>query len=91
LQLQVPAGATRPCIAIVPENIMGRPYGSEDEEAVSRSAIEALARETAHSIDEVRDIYEGEFARLRDGARVHDYLVLFASRRTRDRLVQGRR
>ena len=68
---------------------MGRLYRSDDEEAVSRSAIEALARETAHSIDEVRDIYEGEFARLRDGARIHDYLVLFASRRTRDRLVHG--
>ncbi len=66
---------------------MGRLYSSEDEEAISRSAIEALARETAHSIDEVRDIYEGEFARLRDDARIHDYLVLFASRRTRDRLV----
>jgi len=69
---------------------MGRLYSNDDEEAVSRSAIEALARETAHSIDEVRDIYEGEFARLRDGARIHDYLVLFASRRTRDRLVHGR-
>ena len=69
---------------------MGRLYSSDDEEAVSRRAIETLARETAHSIDEVRDIYEGEFARLRDGARIHDYLVLFASRRTRDRLVHGR-
>src|SRR5215471_19893029 len=69
------------------ERAMNRLYGSADEEAVSQSAIEALARETEHSIDEVRDIYEGEFARLRDGARVHDYLVLFASRRTRDRLV----
>lgn len=71
------------------ETAMGRLYSNEDEEAVSRNAIEALARETAHSIDEVRGIYEGEFARLRDGARIHDYLVLFASRRTRDRLVHG--
>jgi len=67
---------------------MGRLYSSEDEEAISRSAIEALARETAHSIDEVRDIYEGEFARLRNDARIHEYLVLFASRRTRERLVR---
>lgn len=70
---------------------MGRLYADDDEEAVSRNAIETLARETSRPIDEVKNIYEGEFARLSDGARVHDYLVLFASRRTRDRLTQRHR
>jgi len=68
---------------------LGRLYA--DGEAVSRNAIEILARETSHSFDEVKDIWEDEFARLRDGARIHDYLILFASRRTRDRLAHGRR
>ena len=65
-------------------------YNNDDQQAVSQSAIEALARETSRSVDEVKGIYEDEFARLRDGARIHDYLVLFASRRTREVLVHGR-
>jgi len=65
-------------------------YNDVDQEAVSHSAIEALARETSRPVDEVKGIYEGEFARLRKGARIHDYLVLFASRRTRDLLANGR-
>jgi hypothetical protein len=66
------------------------PYNDDDQEAVSQSAIEALARETSRPVDEVKGIYEDQFARLREGARIHDYLVLFASRRTRDVLVHGR-
>jgi hypothetical protein len=70
---------------------VGRLYSDEDQEAVSQSAIEALARETSRPVDEVKSIYEDQFARLREGARVLDYLVLFASRHTRDVLVHGRR
>ena len=64
-------------------------YNDADQEAVSHGAIEALARETSRPVDEVKSIYEGEFARLREGARIHDYLVLFASRRTRHVLTHG--
>jgi hypothetical protein len=35
----------------------------------------------------VRRVYEAEFARLKAGARITDYLVLFAARRTRDALL----
>jgi hypothetical protein len=70
---------------------VGQLYSDNDEEEVSRNAIEALARETSQPIDEVKQIYEGEFARLRADARITDYLILFASRRTRDALTQRRR
>jgi hypothetical protein len=44
--------------------------------------IESLARECNRPIDEVRAVYEAERDRLRSQARITDYLVLFASRRT---------
>jgi uncharacterized protein DUF3562 len=70
---------------------VGGLYKDPDQEAVSQSAIEALARETSRPVDEVKNIYEDQFARLSEGARIHDYLILFASRHTRDVLVHGRR
>jgi Protein of unknown function (DUF3562) len=39
----------------------------------------------------VRRVYEAEFTRLKESARITDYLVLFASRRTRDALRAGQR
>ena len=65
-------------------------YSDDDQEKISTSTIESLAREMSRPVSEVKDIYEGEFARLREGARIHDYLVLFASRRTRDVLAHRR-
>jgi hypothetical protein len=49
-------------------------------------AIEELAQKTNRPFAEVKEVYEFEFARLKTDARVTDYLFLFASRRTRDRL-----
>ncbi|HEX3632322.1 MAG TPA: DUF3562 domain-containing protein [Casimicrobiaceae bacterium] len=57
------------------------------EPAKHREAIEALAEELSRPLDEVKDAYESEFARLKETARVTDYLELFASRRTREALV----
>ena len=48
--------------------------------------IEMIATETKKPIDEVKRIYDREFARLKSGAQLTDYLVLFATRRTRDLL-----
>jgi hypothetical protein len=44
--------------------------------------------ETDRSFDEVKRVYEAEFARLKSSARITDYLVLFASRRTRAALAR---
>ncbi len=70
---------------------MGPLYSDSDQEEVSRNAIETLARETSRPVDEVKEIYEGEFARLSAEARITDYLILFASRRTRDALAHRHR
>lgn len=67
---------------------VARLLSDSEKEAVNLDAIEALSRETSRPFDEVKEIFEGEYARLREGARVTDYLLLFASRRTRDALAQ---
>jgi len=59
-----------------------------DEEVANIDAIASLAEETQRPLPIVKEIYDAEFARLKDGARITDYLVLFASRRARDALAQ---
>lgn len=61
--------------------------GDVDHEAIIRS----IAQEMHYPIPLVKRIYEDELARLRALARVGDYLVLFASRRTRNLLHSARR
>ncbi len=70
---------------------MAELYNDSDEQATCLGAIEELAQKTNRPFAEVKEVYEFEFARLKTDARVTDYLVLFASRRTRDRLslLQG--
>jgi hypothetical protein len=60
---------------------------SKDESA-NLDAITALARETHHPLPIVKRIYEAELSRLREDARITDYVSLFASRRTRDALLK---
>ena len=66
-------------------------YQEEDSTSVntdSVSVIEAIANETQRSFEEVKRVYEDEFARLKSNARITDYLALFASRRTRAALAR---
>jgi Protein of unknown function (DUF3562) len=56
-------------------------------ESAKMIAIESIASETQRSIDEVRGVYDHEFARLQSDARIADYLVLIAGRRTRAVLI----
>lgn len=56
-------------------------------ESAKMLAIESIANEMQRSIDEVRGVYDHEFALLQSGARIADYLVLIASRRTRAALI----
>ena len=60
------------------------------EDAINADIIATLAEETRQPVEIVKDIYDEQFARLRAEARITDYLVLFASRRTRDVLVHRR-
>ena len=46
-------------------------------------AIDALVAETDRPLEEVAEIYMRELARLREGARVQDYLMLLTSRHVR--------
>ena len=59
------------------------------EQKKNLEVIAALAQETQRPLDEVRQVYEVELARLKTNARITDYVRLFASRRTKARLVQG--
>jgi alanine dehydrogenase len=67
---------------------MGSLYQDNEEEALHRDAIEALAQEVRQPVANVKTVYENEFFRLKSDARVHDYLPLFASRRARETLLR---
>jgi vancomycin permeability regulator SanA len=59
-----------------------------DEEAINQNTITTLAQEMHCPLPVVKQVYEAEFARLKADARITDYLVLFAARRTRDALAR---
>lgn len=61
-----------------------------NEEAINQDTITTLAKEMHYPLPVVKRVYEAEFARLKAEARVTDYLVLFAARRTRDALLGAR-
>jgi Protein of unknown function (DUF3562) len=63
-------------------------YNDPDEQASNLGAIEELAQETKRPFSEVKEVYEVELARLKVDARIMDYVPLFASRRTRARLLR---
>ena len=64
-------------------------HQADRSDAVHAEAIATLAKDTHHPLPVVRRIYEVEYARLKAEAKVTDYLVLFACRRTRDALTHG--
>jgi len=57
------------------------------EDAINQDVITSIAQEMHCPLPVVRRVYEAEFARLKADARISDYLVLFAARRTRDALL----
>jgi hypothetical protein len=54
-------------------------------------AIDALVAETDRPLEEVAEVYMRELARLREGARVQDYLMLLTSRHVRQALRRSGR
>ena len=67
---------------------MGSVYQDDDEEALHRDAIEALAQGVRQPVATVKTVYESQFVRLKSDARVQEYLPLFASRRAREMLLR---
>ena len=70
------------------DGIVGEEKDAANIEAGNTSVIEAIASATQRPFDEVKRVYEDEFARLRSSARITDYLVVLASRRTRATLAR---
>jgi hypothetical protein len=58
-----------------------------NEDAINEDTITSIAQETHYPLPVVKQVYDAEFARLKADARITDYLVLFAARRTRDVLL----
>jgi len=54
----------------------------------SQDVIESIAKDTHHPIPVVRRVYEEQLAQVAGEARIGDYVVLFAARRTRDLLAR---
>ena len=63
---------------------------NRDEDAINQDTILSLAQEMHYPLQLVTRVYEAEFARLKAEARITEYLVLFAARRTRDTLRSAR-
>ena len=70
---------------------MNKLHDAAAEHAKNLEVIAALAQETQRPLDEVKEVYEGELARLKSNAKITDYVRLFASRSAKARLVQGKR
>jgi len=61
---------------------------STRDEALKANAIAALAQETRQPLAVVRQIFDEEYQHLATAARISDYVVLFATRRSRDVLAK---
>jgi hypothetical protein len=65
-------------------------YKDENDEALHQRAIERLARKIGRPVSRVKAVYEDEYARLKIGAKVTDFIGVFASRRARAALLRTR-
>jgi hypothetical protein len=68
---------------------MTQAHEAADDANPHLNAIEEIAVESGRPVSQVQSIYEAELARLEADAHVRDYVLLFASRRTREALVHG--
>lgn len=60
----------------------------EDEMEKKRHerATEMLARDTGVPVEEISQLYQQELEKLKEGARIKDFLTLFVSRRVKELL-----
>jgi hypothetical protein len=68
---------------------MSHAIGLKQAEATALAVAE-IADETGQPLSIVTSVYDEEFANLKAGAHITDYVPLFAARRTRDRLATMR-
>jgi len=59
-----------------------------NERAFNADVVVSLAQKIHQPLPIVKKVYEHEFARLKATARIPDYIVLFAARRTKDILAR---
>jgi len=69
---------------------MMRHETARSEQALNADTISSLAEETHQPESVVKEIFEEQYARLKARARIQEYVVLFAARRTKD-VLAGRR
>lgn len=65
-------------------------YDDEAERQIHQHAMEILCREIILPEEEVRELYERELERLKETARVKDFLVVLVCRAVRDTLRRHR-
>jgi hypothetical protein len=53
----------------------------------AREEVEQLAKQTGHLIAVAQKVYDAEYDKLRDDAKVTDFVAVLALRRTRERLL----
>ena len=59
-----------------------------NEKAFNADVVVSLAEKIQQPVPIVKKVYERELARLKTIARIPDYIVLFATRRTAERLAR---
>jgi len=59
----------------------------EGQRRLAREQVEQLAKQTGHVIAGAQKLYDAEYDRLRDDAKVTDFVAVLALRHTRERLL----
>ena len=54
---------------------------------LAREEVEQLAKQTGHVIAVAQKVYDAEYDKLRDDAKVTDFVAVLALRRTREKLL----
>jgi hypothetical protein len=65
-------------------------YENELEQRLHERAIERLSRDVGKPAPEIRSVYEPLLGRLKEGARIKEYLVVLVSRKVKDMLRPDR-
>jgi hypothetical protein len=59
----------------------------EGRKRLASEEVEQLAKQTGHVIAVARKVYDAEYDKLRNDAKVTDFVAVLALRRTRERLL----